>query len=404
MKIKLMSEVKGLKAGSVVECEDAEGQTLIDAKSAQKWDETAEKADLIQSEVRAMTKEIESKEATVPVTKEAKIEVRDNPKGEIKSLGELFQKIATKEIAQYEIKAPTGINETTTTEGGFLVTHGITDKIYGVAIGGSIIYDKCEKVPVGDKMNGMKIPYMNASNTRTSTPRGYWVAEGGQKTATKFTFGQWDADLGKLIFYVPLTDEIMQDRAGLEAWVMGMIRGKLGWMLDDAILNLAAATSGMVGVFDATANAFKTTPVGTASTGAYLNQLTSGVMPSLRGGAEWYMSNARWQTLVAAIGTGTTVSTQPILNLSQNTINGQKVNVMEQMAASGSAGDILYGNFPVGYVCLQKGGIQVDISKDIRFDYDETVLRFVLRVAGRPVIATQTPPDNVPVAAFSTHS
>jgi len=65
-------------------------------------------------------------------------------------------------------------------------------------------------------------------------------------------------------------------------------------------------------------------------------------------------------------------------------------------------GSVLFGNFGLGYAVAKKGEIKLDISKDIRFDYDETILRCVLRIAGAPTVRKQTLPDSTVVSAFAT--
>ncbi len=45
-----------------------------------------------------------------------------------------------------------------------------------------------------------------------------------------------------------------------------------------------------------------------------------------------------------------------------------------------------------GYVLGEKGGIQSDVSIHVRFIYDESVFRFVLRLDGQPVRASALTP------------
>ena len=54
--------------------------------------------------------------------------------------------------------------------------------------------------------------------------------------------------------------------------------------------------------------------------------------------------------------------------------------------------DILLANFKDGYVMAEKGGLQQDMSIHVRFVYDESVLRFVLRMDGQPWRASALTP------------
>jgi HK97 family phage major capsid protein len=379
--------------------DDKSAKEMIEAKQAEVYD--AEKAE---QETKEIEKIVEDKVMS-DEKKEVKVEI---VKDATDTLGNKLMAIAKGEIKEFTVKAATGLNETTAADGGNLVTHGIT-QLWDFAQQGAVIAPKCQEIAVPPNNNGMKVPYLDNSGSisRTSTPRGYWISEAGQKVATKFGFGQHDLSLGKLIFYVPMTDEIIEDVNYLESWVASYISGsRVGWMVDDAILNLATTTSGMIGLFDAGGANFITTPVAhnATYTGGIVHSIISGVMPSLRGGSEWYMSNSTWAEIQADIGGGVTASTVPLVDVNMNRLAGYNVNIMEQMAAFGSTGDILFGNFGVGYKLIKKGDVKIDVSKDVRFEYDETVYRFVLRIAGAPVVREQTLPDGNTVAAFATTS
>jgi len=415
---KVAKEWKDLPVGSIIRIDEkqaeAAGDSLVEFTREMALAEAVWVADREQDMVKDATA------ATAPKG----TEVRKPKKSEIRTLFGAVQKLISgeskeitlrtsaygKALADAEEKAPTGLNESTDDSGGFLVTHELADNIYGVAMQGSVLIPRVEVLPVGPNANGMKIPYVDNSGaiSRTATPRGYWIAEGGQKYASKITFGQHDMGLGKLIMYIPITDELLEDRMGLQAWVLGNLRAKMGWMVDDAMWNLSTGTSGMMGILDAASAAFRTAPVAHANpyTPAIVNALISGVCPSLRGGAEWFTGNASWAAIAGTaggVGPGVTLSTVPLVDVQLKRLGGYPVNVVEQLGAFGS-GQVVFGNWREGYKLIQKGDIKLDISKDVRFDFDETVLRMVLRIAGCPVVREMTLPDASQVAAFSTTS
>jgi HK97 family phage major capsid protein len=411
MKIKITNKDNEMKlpVDSIVEVKDEDGKVLISKSIGVEFTkeiEDAEKASVIKDEVKNMSSELEVKDgSSIVITKE-------QPKAKYTKLGDFLSDIINGKLPQYIArgeawteKAVTGLNETTNADGGYLVDRPLVDSIYAAAVQGAIIYPKTMKVTVGDKANGAKVPYIdNTGNTSTSVPRGYWLAEGAQKTATKLAFGQHDMTLRKLVFYVPITDEMMEDRVQLESIVMNYVTGKVGWMLDDAILNGTGLATNMIGMFNAAANNFRAAcTVANPITKASLINLIGGVLPSFRAGSEWFMGNNVWKEICDVItNSGTVMPSLALLDMAGNTLYGKTVNVMEQCANLDSNGDILFGNFPMGYVCIGKGGIKFDISKDIRFDYDESVLRFVVRVSGAPVIRTQTLVDTSVCGAFSS--
>ena len=407
MLIKLLKEMKKddvvLAKDSIIEMDEKTANEYITAKDAELYTEEVKKVE--EKEVEVKVQETVKKEKKVM----SEIEVtRNEPK--YKSLGHAIKALvdgSEKELSILDTKAVTGLNETTAADGGNLINHEMT-KLYDYAFAGAIIAPKCQKWTIGSNSNGVKIPYLDNSGAMdsTSTPRGYWLAEGAQKTATKITFGQHDLTMKKLVYYVPLTDEIIQDVSYLTSYVTNQVRGQLARMVDYAILNLSTATSGMIGIFDAAGANFLTAPVAHAATytPAIIHDLVSGILPELRGNCEFYMSNDAWANIMGVLGVGATVSTLPLVNISEQTILGYPVNVVPTMAQFGETGDILFGDFGSGYVLADKGDVKIDTDSSIRFDYDETVLRLVYRVCGAPVIREQTIIDTTTVAAFSTTS
>jgi HK97 family phage major capsid protein len=71
---------------------------------------------------------------------------------------------------------------------------------------------------------------------------------------------------------------------------------------------------------------------------------------------------------------------------------GLPIIVTEQCGTVGDLGDIILANFKDGYILAEKGGIQADMSIHVRFIYDESVFRFVLRLDGQPVRASALTP------------
>jgi HK97 family phage major capsid protein len=64
---------------------------------------------------------------------------------------------------------------------------------------------------------------------------------------------------------------------------------------------------------------------------------------------------------------------------------------IEQCATLGTVGDIILADLS-GYALAEKGGIQSDMSIHVRFIYDESVFRFVLRIDGQPTRASALTP------------
>ena len=75
-----------------------------------------------------------------------------------------------------------------------------------------------------------------------------------------------------------------------------------------------------------------------------------------------------------------------------STLMGRPVMPIEQCASIGDLGDIIVADFGNGYILAEKGGIQSDVSIHVRFIYDESIFRFVIRLDGQPVRASALTP------------
>lgn len=402
MKIKMLMDLvrDGLKVAkdSIVDADDVTAKELIEAKSAIEYVE-----EVIVAEAKEVKQAIEQKEV-----KEVKhnIKVIESPK---KMFADGIKSLARGEIKEIVLKAPTGQDETDNADGKYLVYQGM-DTLRGALMQDSVIFPKCEKITsFGPSEYGRFIPYRDESTLNTtSAPRTYAPGEGGAKTPVKMAFNRHDLKLGTDTCVVYLTDEILSDVGYIEQYIVSSMRGKLGWMADYNILKgtYNAAVQGCIGVFDAGAANFYVEPIAHAATytGNIINKIISGVDAKLRAGAEWYMSNSVWSTLVGQLGSGTTVSTQPLFSNNNMTLAGYPINIMAQMSAFGSAGDILFGNFARGYTVAQKGEIVLAKSTDYAFLTDEVVLRATMRYMGAPTYRKYQGVDAVDVAAFSSTS
>jgi HK97 family phage major capsid protein len=100
-------------------------------------------------------------------------------------------------------------------------------------------------------------------------------------------------------------------------------------------------------------------------------------------------------TMSIAVGTGGVPIYMPaggISGLPYSTLFGKPVLFIEQAASLGTVGDIVLADLANGYILADKGGVQSAMSIHVRFDYDESVFRFILRVDGQPVRAASLTP------------
>ena len=99
-------------------------------------------------------------------------------------------------------------------------------------------------------------------------------------------------------------------------------------------------------------------------------------------------------TMSLAVGTGGVPLYMPANSMAGQpfqTLFGLPVIAIEQAATLGTVGDIILADLTNGYILAEKGGIKSDMSIHVRFIYDESVFRFVLRIDGAAPSAPLTP-------------
>jgi HK97 family phage major capsid protein len=92
------------------------------------------------------------------------------------------------------------------------------------------------------------------------------------------------------------------------------------------------------------------------------------------------------QTMTIGTGGTTLVAYMPPGGLSANpyaTLMGRPVIPVEWCATLGTVGDIILADLR-HYVTATRGQVDANMSIHLRFDYDESVFRFIFRVDGQP--------------------
>jgi HK97 family phage major capsid protein len=228
----------------------------------------------------------------------------------------------------------------------------------------------------------------------------YWTAEAGEKTASKPKFRNIELNLHKNVVLVYGTDELLQDARALEGFIRKVAADEIAFALDNAIMNgtgagqpLGVLNSGcLVSVAKETGQKFDTVVL------ENVTKMWSRMIGSSRSTAVWLINQdiePQLYTMSLAIGTGGSAVFMPGGGVSGSpymSLFGRPVIPCEQCATLGDLGDIVLADFANGYVVAEKGGIQADMSIHVRFVYDESVFRFVLRVDGQPMLASAVTP------------
>lgn len=138
-------------------------------------------------------------------------------------------------------RAASGLNETTPSDGGFLVQQDFVTELLKRTYETGILASKVKKIPISTNANGMKINAIDedsrANGSRWGGVQTFWEGEADEITASKPKFRQMELSLKKLTGLCYATDELLQDAAALEAVIRQAFAEEFGFKIDDAILS-----------------------------------------------------------------------------------------------------------------------------------------------------------------------
>lgn len=291
-----------------------------------------------------------------------------------------------------------GQNEGVGEEGGFLVPAEFRDSIMKIVEGERSLLSYCD----------VSTTARNAvtQNIDKTTPWGtaginvYWEGEGQAAAASTAKFEQQTLRLNKLFARVDVTDELLDDAPQLDNYLrtkapevmtsvinLAIVQGNgvgkpLGFMNSGCLVTVAAATSQPADTI------FHQNLV------AMMGRMYAASWPR----SMWLMHQDVWAKLplLSFVDVGKTASTAadvqipvflPPGQLSASpfgTLLGRPIMVLEAMETIGDLGDIALVDMSQYRAVTKTGGTRVDTSIHLKFDTDETVYRFIFRLAGAP--------------------
>ncbi len=288
-------------------------------------------------------------------------------------------------------------------QGGYLVPTQVSASIIEKSLETAIVRPRATLQPMGS--NRLEIPADVDSNHATNYFGGitiYRPGEGGSKTATNPVFGKIALQLHKLVGLCYVTDELLSDSViALESYLTRKFGQAIAFVEDDDFLNgtgvnmaLGAFNSGNPALITVTAE----TGQGAATIVAEnIAKMWARMYPAGQANCIWIANIETFPQLFQmslTINTGGALVWMPAGGISgkpYETLMGKPLIYTEKMQALGTAGDLGLVDFSQYYVG-DRGGLQVASSIHIKFDYDDTAFRFVLRYDGQPSwLGTLTP-------------
>lgn len=378
----------------------AEGRNLTDEEARRDDEITAELAALDLNIARA-ERQADRQRALSTMGGTAPVAGNGQAGSRFASLGEQLMAVMRAERRGVEIDSrltagPTGLNESVGADGGFLVQTDFSTELLEHVWENGEIASRIRRIPIGANSNGLTINGVDetsrANGARSGGIQAFWTGEAQLKTPSQPKFRPLKMDLVKLTGLCYATDEVLQDTTALEAWLKGAFEEEFTFKIEDAVVNGTGA--GMpLGLLNS--GAVITVPKEAGQVNAsfvqmnLLNMFTR--MPTRsRKNAVWLVNGDIEASLMALALSGQ--FSLPQMNYQMPGVNGNAFAMLmgrpvipcEYCAPIGTPGDIIFADLSQ-YLGIDKGPMQTASSIHVRFIYDESVFRFVLRFNGQPI-------------------
>lgn len=275
--------------------------------------------------------------------------------------------------------------------GGFLVPEIYRMELQELAIEDEVVR-RAGPMIIPMATDVVKIPYVADTSHVSSLFGGviaYWTAEAAQKSGTGPTFGQMELTPHKLAGITYASNELLADSAiALEPLLKRQFAKAWAWNEDYAFLRGSGA--GMpLGVLNCGClNAVYRAVVNHISYDD-IAKMYARMLPTSLNKAVWVCNPSVIPELITmgleylATEYARILVFQPDAKLGVTwQLLGRPVFITEKLPEMGTASDLIFGDFSY-YLIGDRQPITIDASTHLRFDYDETAWRFVLRVAGQ---------------------
>ena len=283
---------------------------------------------------------------------------------------------------------------------GTLIPETFRSEIMELSLEGSIVRPRATVITLTG--GALSLPYVDATTNVGSFFGGMqfsWTPESGDITPTEAKFGRVKLDPNKLTGGARVPNELWNDASALNSWLMRSMPTGINFTEDVAYLT-GNGVGQPLGVHNSPAliTVTKETnqPNGTVVVENVL-KIYSRCLPQSLGSSVWLANPTAFpQLMQLSIAVGTGGAPVALVNIHASptmTLLGRPLILTEKVPTLGAAGDI--GLYDFGfYLVGDRQSISLESSEHSRFMNDETELRAILRVDGRPWIQSSFQPLN----------
>ena len=287
-------------------------------------------------------------------------------------------------------------------DGGFLIPETLRSELLRVALETAIVRPRARVIP----MDSLTVPFptidatSNASNVYGGVSAA-WTEESGALSNTSPKFGRVKLEAKKLTAYSEVPNELFTDSiVSLEVFINEIFPEALAWFEDIAFIRGTGVGEPLGFLHAGNAAAVSVAKEGgqVANTIVWENivKMYSRMLPTSLGRAVWIAHIDTFPELATmALSVGTGGSAVWLNNGAEGppmTILGRPVLFTEKAESVGAAGDINFVD--LGYYLIgDRQAIQASTSPHFKFQNDQTAIRFIERVDGRPWIQSAITPN-----------
>lgn len=284
--------------------------------------------------------------------------------------------------------------------GGFLIPETMRSDILQLTLETSIVRPRATVITMSTPTQLM--PFVDSTTNVGSVHGGmifYWRAEGADLTATEAKFGRVKLEANKLTGLAAVPNELWADAPALTSFLMQAVPKGLSFYEDNAFINGTGAGEPL-GFLESTALIAITKDSGQpADTITSNNVLTmfSRMLPSSLESAVWIANQTTFKelmTLSISVGVGgVPVSLVDISAAPRMSMLGRPLIISEKVPTLGDQGDIVFCDLSY-YLIGDRQAVSLETSEHVYFVSDETALRVIERVDGRPWVQSAFTPLN----------
>ncbi len=284
--------------------------------------------------------------------------------------------------------------------GGFLIPEIQRSEIMQIALEESIVRPLATVITMSSLTQLM--PFVDSTTNSGSVLGGmifYWTEESATLTATQAKFGRVKLEANKLTGLAAIPNELWADAPALSSFLMQAIPKGLAFYEDNAFINGLGAGEPL-GFLNSPALIALTKETGQDADTIVLNNVLnmfSRMLPSSHQRAVWIANQNTFKelmTLSIPVGTGgAPVALVDIRNAPLMTMLGRPLIISEKVPTLGDQGDICFVDLSY-YLIGDRQAMSLETSEHRYFDTDQTALRVIERVDGRPWVQSAFTPKN----------